>query len=320
MMEHRTGTGEIDGIRTLSLCSPAAGGVEATFAPGAGMVCCSVVHRGAEVLGQRHGLRAYAERASTMGIPLLYPWANRLNELDFPLAGREVRLDPGWPHMSVDENGLPIHGLLGGVSGWEVSAHEADHDGARVRARFGFDEASGLTAAFPFPHELELTAELGGATLEVRTAVVAPAGSPVPISFGFHPYLRLPDVPRAEWEISVPVREHLLLDGSGLPTGEREPAPDEAGPLADRTFDDAYTYAQGEPFVLAGGGRRIELSFGPGYPFAQLYAPPDDDVVAFEPMTAPTNALVTAGPDLAMIEPGDRYEAAFELRIAEQPA
>jgi galactose mutarotase-like enzyme len=313
---HSVGSAEIEGIRTLTLGSQAEGGIEVQFAPDAGMVCCAVVHAGEQVLGTRHGVRAYAERASTMGIPLLYPWANRLAQREFPLAGRTVRLDPGWPHLALDPNGLPIHGLVGGISGWQVEAHEADRGTARLRARFCFDDASGLTAAFPFPHELELAAELRGAALAIETAVSATAGSPVPISFGFHPYLRLPDVPRAEWRIAVPVREHLLLDDRGLPTGEREPAEVEPGPLGERTFDDAYTYAEGEAFALAGGGRELQLSFGPGYPFAQLYAPDDDDVVAFEPMTAPTNALVAGGPELKVIEPGDRYEAAFELGIA----
>ena len=69
------------------------------------------------------------------------------------------------------------------------------------------------------------------------------------------------------------------------------------------------------PFVLAGGGRRIELSVGSGYRFAQVYAPGDDDVVAFEPMTAPTNALVTGGPDLPLVEPGQRYEATFSITV-----
>ena len=36
-------------------------------------------------------------------------------------------------------------------------------------------------------------------------------------------------------------------------------------------------------------------------------------MVAFEPMTAPTNALVS-GSDLTVIEAGD-YEAAFELTV-----
>jgi galactose mutarotase-like enzyme len=318
VIEHTAGRGELDGIPTLTLCSSAAGGIEVELAPDAGMVCCSLVNAGDQVLGTRHGLRAYAERGSTMGIPLLYPWANRLSELEFPLAGRTVRLDPGSPHLALDPNGLPIHGLLGGIAGWRVEEHEADRDAARLRARFAFDDASGLTAAFPFPHQLEIAVELRGAALSVKTTVAAAAGSAVPISFGFHPYLRLSGVPRSEWRISVPVTDHLLLDDRGLPTGERQPATVEAGALGDRTFDDAYTYAEGEPFVLTGGGRQIELAFPRGYPFTQLYAPDDDEVVAFEPMTAPTNALVTGGPELTVIEPGDRYEAAFELRVAQR--
>lgn len=42
--------------------------------------------------------------------------------------------------------------------------------------------------------------------------------------------------------------------------------------------------------TILGGGRRIELRLGAGYGFAQVYAPADDDVIAYEPMTAPTNA------------------------------
>jgi aldose 1-epimerase len=52
--------------------------LEATFVPGAGMICSSLRHRGDELLAQNAGVAAYARRGKTMGIPLLYPWANRL--------------------------------------------------------------------------------------------------------------------------------------------------------------------------------------------------------------------------------------------------
>ena len=59
-----------------------------------------------------------------------------------------------------------------------------------------------------------------------------------------------------------------------------------------------------------------ESSFGRSrYRFAQVYAPADDDVVAFEPMTAPTNALVAGGPDLPLVAPGGRYEAMFSITV-----
>ena len=119
-----------------------------------------------------------------------------------------------------------------------------------------------------------------------------------------------------EWAVEIPARERLELDDRMLPTGRRERVQVEAGPLGSRTFDNAYLAPEeGAPFVLAGGGRRIELRFGAGYPFAQVYAPSDDDVVAYEPMTAPTNALVAGGPDLPILEPGGRYEATFSIAI-----
>ena len=74
----------------------------------------------------------------------------------------------------------------------------------------------------------------------------------------------------------------------------------------------------GAAFVLEGGGRRIELAFETGYPYAQVFAPADDAVIAFEPMTAPANALVTAGPELTLLAPGDSYRAAFSITVRER--
>ena len=80
---------ELDGYDAVRL---AAGELEATWAPGAGMAGASLRHRGEELLGLRDGLRAYAERGRTMGIPLLHPWANRLGGDDYEAAGRSVLL------------------------------------------------------------------------------------------------------------------------------------------------------------------------------------------------------------------------------------
>ena len=82
--------------------------------PGAGMVGCSLRHRGEELLGQRRGLRAYVADRATMGIPLLYPWANRVAHMRSH-AGREVAIDPEATPLHRDADGLAMHGLLGGA-------------------------------------------------------------------------------------------------------------------------------------------------------------------------------------------------------------
>jgi aldose 1-epimerase len=298
---------------TLTLTTPDAGGIEAAFVPGAGMVGCSLRHRGEELLGQRGGLGAYVVERKTMGIPLLYPWANRLGERRFPVAGREVVIDPQATPLRLDDAGLPMHGLLSAADGWQVERH----DDTTLAARFDFGSHDKLIAAFPFDHELRFEAALTGATLTITTTVLASRNAPVPIAFGYHPYLRLPGVDRADWEVEIPVTEQLRLDARMLPTGERVGAQVAPGRLGARTFDDAYAApAEGAPFVLKGGGRRIELAFTDGYPYAQVFAPAEDDVIAFEPMTAPTNALVDGGPELRLLEPGERYRATFSISIS----
>jgi len=296
------------GIPIVDLASDE--GLVASFAPEAGMVCCSLTHDGEQVLGLRGGLGAYIGKRSTMGIPLLYPWANRLSDPQFEAAGRAADVSASEPPPKLDANGLPIHGLLTAAPGWDVIEPPAD---GRMAARFRFDGT--LATGFPFPHTVLLVATVRAKELRIELTVEADAGSPVPIAFGFHPYFALPGIPRDEWLVSAPVRTRIELDGRGLPTGERTPATPIAGALAGRTFDDAFLAPSGgEPFRLSGGGRRVEVRFDGGFPFAQLYAPPGEELLAWEPMTAPTNALIS-GDALKVIAPGESYTAGFSIRV-----
>jgi aldose 1-epimerase len=302
----------IDTVRHV-LTSPALGGIAATFAPSAGMVCNSLTVGGQELLGQRGGIDKYVAEHGTMGIPLLHPWANRLSERRFTVAGREIDVDSAGAAAAADPNGLPIHGLLAGDSRWNVIVAEDD----RLCARFDFGAQDDLLGAFPFPHELDLDIRLHDTRLSYST-VLRPTGEvEVPISFGYHPYFTLPGVPREEWEVELPVREHIVVDDRMIPTGEREPARGvEDGSLGSRTFDDGYdSVPAGARFALSGGDRRIEVTFEDGYPVAVVYAPDNDDVVCFEPMTAPTNALVS-GDGLRTVQPGDEFRARFSVSLS----
>lgn len=308
----------IDGFPVTVL---AAGDAEAAFAPSLGMVGCSLRHRGEELLGQRGGLSAYAARGSSFGIPLLHPWANRLSEPRYraePLSLEVVELDFDRMPLRPDEHGLPIHGVMAAASGWEVLSAEADDRSARLTARFDFGARPDLLAAFPFPHVLELGVELDGSRLTVRLELRATGVVAVPVSFGWHPYLTLPGVPRGEWRVDLPVRRRALLDDRGIPTGETEPPPFTSGLLGDRAFDDLFPKLDPDPrFTAEGGGRRLAVELLEGYPVAQVYSPSDADFICFEPMTAPTNAL-WSGDGLRRVAPGETFAAAF--RIAIQPA
>ena len=107
----------------------------------------------------------------------------------------------------------------------------------------------------------------------------------------------------------------FVLDGRSIPTGAEEPFAGLAGRL-DRDYDDGFAGLPSSPvFALAGGGRRLELAFLEGYPYAQVFAPPGKDFVCFEPMTAPTNAL-RSGHGLVLLAPGAAHAAAFRISVA----
>jgi aldose 1-epimerase len=296
------------------LRSPA--GLEATFAPGVGMVGCSLRHHGEELLGQRGGLAAYAESGSSFGIPLLHPWANRLGGLAYEVAGTAVRLDPGRMPVRLDGNGLPIHGLVVASPYWELTGTSAGEEAAALSARLRFGEHRELLAGFPFPHELGVEVRLAGEVLSVHTTLTPTGEAAVPVAFGYHPYLTLPGAPREAWEVTLPVRAHAELDALGLPTGAVEEIRVPTSPLGDRVYDDLYPRLDPAPvFAVSGADRRLEVRLERGYPVAQVYAPEGSDFICFEPMTAPTDALARGGPDLPLVTPQSAYEARFSLAV-----
>jgi aldose 1-epimerase len=284
--------------------------VAAQFVPEAGMIGTSLTDSGVELLGQRRGLDAYVEAGKTMGIPILYPWANRLGANTYTAENVTVTLRPGENGVRPDPNGLPIHGVLAAYPGWRVTTQSEDELTAEVD--FGSDPR--LLASFPYPHVLTMTVRLAERALTVRATITATAALPVPLCFGFHPYLRLPGVARGEWIVETPPLRHLRLDERGLPTGESEPQSANEEPLGNKAFDDAYDLvADGAVFAVSGGGRRLEVHFDRGYPATQIFAPPAEDVVCFEPMTAPTDALRRGGYRCA--HPGEPAVAEFSIRV-----
>src|SRR5215210_6655886 len=115
------------------------------------MVGCSLKHAGQELLGHRGGLARYEATGSTMGIPLLHPWANRLADLRYSVGDRTVEIDPDSPVIRTDPNGLPIHGVVNASPYWELLGTVADDSSARLSARLDFGAHPELLEAFPFP-------------------------------------------------------------------------------------------------------------------------------------------------------------------------
>jgi aldose 1-epimerase len=287
-----------------------AGDLEAIFLPAHGMLGASLRHRGVELLGRIEDLEAAAAKGSSAGIPFLHPWANRLAEPKYRVAGRQVSLDVSSPLLHPDEHGLPMHGVPWSRLLWTVTDAGRDF----VAARLDWS-ASDLLAIFPFRHCVELKAIIRPQSLSIETTLEAGSDGPVPVSFGFHPYFRVPGLARAKWHLEVPAMRKLVLDGRGIPTGDEASFRGFNGQLGELSFDDGFALAQEQAsFSVAGAAYRLSVDFLKGYRYTQVFAPKDKDYIALEPMTAPTSAL-TSGRGLQLVEPGEKFQAVFRIRI-----
>jgi aldose 1-epimerase len=282
-----------------------AGDLSATFLPGLGMTGVSMRCNGREHLALPGGLAAL-RRGSTLGLPLLAPWANRLSDWRYRVA--DVDVDLAGLELGTDGNGLPIHGVLVGRPGWRVERCTTRAGRARVQAAIDLDHP-----AFPFPHRVEVTATASERRLTVDTTVVPTGRRAVPVAFGWHPYLRLPGTPRSRWRLRLPDRTHVSLDDRGIPTGGEVTEPREADPIGRRRFDDLYVLDRDRHLALESEDCAISMRPGDGYRYAQVWVPPGRPFAALEPMTTRTNSLVDGTAPL--VGPGEAYTASFALAV-----
>jgi aldose 1-epimerase len=287
-----------------------AGKYEATFRPDAAMLCESLQFDDDEYVAWPRSIEEFRAGRAT-AIPLVHPWANRLEGETYRAAGEDVSLAGlTLPH---DANGLPIHGNLFGV---EFEVHMAED--TRVVATLDYGAYPEKLRAFPFPHLLTIDARLHPKRgLNIVTRVEPTTERAVPISFGWHPFLQLPNAPRSEWELRWPACEHVEVDERVVPTAVRTAQPAERAPIADRTFDDHYALGADRTFSISAGSgtrrRTLTLLFSPTYPYAQLFVPPDKEIVAIEPMTAEIDALGRG--TAPVVGPGVWFQASFNLAV-----
>ena len=126
----------------------------------------------------------------------------------------------------------------------------------------------------PLTVDARLDADRG---LSITTEVRPTERRAVPISFGWHPYVTLPDGGRADLGAALArVRAHRGRRRASIPTGVRTPQP--RRPRSRSAAARSTTTTRSAPTARSrcrGAGRTLTLAASTtAYPFAQLFVPP----------------------------------------------
>lgn len=260
------------------------------------------------------------ERPSGNGIPLLFPFPNRIRDGRFTWKGREYEIaaSGGRAH--------PIHGFALDTP-WRVIEQTDKH--VIGEWQLSLDAASRVSY-WPADCLIQVRYELSGASLRSKIRIVNPDSRPLPWGFGTHAYFKLPLSPRGDWDhclIQAPVSEQWLLKDL-IPTGQRQPVSIDkdirsGAYVHTATFDDVYTGLKPEGGALTcimmdeKSGLEIAQVCDPRFRELVVYTPPNRLSVCMEPYTCVTDAvnLQQRGIDAGwqVLAPGEAYETWIDI-------
>ena len=272
-------------------------------------------------------------RPTRSGIPVLFPFPNRVRGATFTWEGKVYQLP------KTDSNGVnAIHGFACRRP-WRVVSSGANDDSAWITGEFHCSRDDPESRPhWPADHAIRLTIRLFAGRLRLEAEVENPDKVSLPFGLGYHQYFRVPLTPDGSADdclVQVPAGEYWELSDN-LPTGRRLPV--DAGRdltrprrYAELHVDDVLTAVRTEVEAdgLRGNGSLrqpadgVELTLRSAHAFRDLvvFTPPHRQAFCIEPYTCTTDAInlqargVDAG--LLVLPPGGRWTAAVEMRVRE---
>jgi aldose 1-epimerase len=285
--------------------------------------------RTVEVLDATADFATTGQNPNHNGIPLLFPFPNRIRGARYHWGGREYVLEG----IHQDGRGNAIHGLVIDRP-WRV----IERDASAVVGQFQLSvDAPDRHRLWPADFLIEVRYELQESALHCEVRVVNPDRVPLPFGFGTHSYFKVPlsaGSRRDDCLIQAPAAEEWELVDC-LPTGKRLPVAGrkdlrEGQELAGLKLDDVLTGLSGQGHSTAGGRAQIETvvmdpaaglevrqAFDKAFRELVVYTPPHGRSVCLEPYTCTTDAihLEAQGIDSGwlVLAPGAEFRTWFQI-------
>jgi galactose mutarotase-like enzyme len=222
------------------------------------------------------------------GVPILFPICGNLPDNTYTYNGQQYSLKQ--------------HGFARDLP-WEVVDQGTD---GKASITLALKNNEQTLAVYPFEFQLFFTYKLQGQTLEVRQEYQNLSSTPLPFSFGFHPYFLCGD--KNQLEFTIPSGQYLDQKTKETHSfnGNFDFNRDE--------IDFAFGQLTSQSAVVADMSRKLKLTldYDDIYPWLVFWTLKGKEFYCLEPWTAPRNSLNT-GENLTVLAPGASCTASFRL-------
>lgn len=270
-------------------------------------------------------------RPTRSGIPILFPYPNRIENARFSWEGKEYHLPK---NDNIQKNN--IHGFAC-RSAFRVIDQGCDKASAWVTGEFHlFKDFPECREYWPVDAVLKLTYRLTEDSLAMGAEVRNPDNKPLPFGLGYHPYFQLPFLSGLDAEdcsLSCPASSYWRLNEC-LPDGRKIPV-DPARDLnrlrllrgfqVDDILTDLPKFTPGPDGLLERGRvvgakkHALALRCDAAWRDMVVFTPGARTSVCIEPYTCVTNAinLQAQGFDtgLLVLKPGEVHRSQFVMRV-----
>lgn len=286
------------------------------------------------VLWASDDFRGGAGRASSSGIPILFPFPGRIANGTFSWEGKDYELETN------DGMGNAIHGFVH-TRPWQVTAVDTSSVTAQFDSASCGDE---LANRWPAEFRIEATYKIESDRLITIYQIDNPSEVSLPFGLGLHPYFRTTQLqstndandekPASNGDIDVRVPanrqwelENLIPSGKSNELGS-DGALRKGESFADMNYDDVFGEMDrdGERIcstVDFAKSHRLIVESTSDFDVCVVYTPPHREAVCIEPYTCLPDLFewqATApqyGP--TVLKPGDRMSYRVDYRIADLP-
>lgn len=303
---------------------------QARIAPELGFNCFELtVVRNGQRVSVLHAADGFAEGGhppSHSGIPLLFPYPNRIRGGHYAWEGKDYHLPESL--VAYEGAGNAIHGFCLDRP-WRVT----DQTPSSVTAEFQLSrDAPERLDLWPTDGKISLKYSLDGCSLRADIQVTNPSDKPLPWGFGTHAYFKLPltDAQQSEQcRIYAPVGRRWELKDC-LPTGRTVSAPEgadlrDAPRFGGLKLDDVYTGVEPQDGVIEcrvtdpGAGLQTVQRCDDSFREIVAFTPPWATAVCLEPYTCTTDAinLQRQGVDAGwqVLPPGQSWQGWIEIAV-----